>query len=319
MAKRRMGIMAFLLCLCIYLLPSHVNAASTAGAKEPIITDADCSLNVSYRCGGADFSGLSIKLYKIADVSADYQYTLDSAFEGSGLILNGVQTSGEWGVIRSTLETYIFINEIKPDFTVMTDDKGVAHFEDLKPGLYLVASAQEDRYDTIYVFYSTLVSVPNLNENGGWEYDVSVATKSQFIPPVEPDKDVEFKVVKLWKGEKEKDSRPKSVEVEIYRNGTIYQTVSLSENNNWTFAWLAAEDGSDWKVVERKVPEGYNMTIDERQNSFILTNTFVGKGPDAPSTPDTGDSSNIMLYIILMIVSGAILIVLGVTGKRKSE
>ena len=316
MAKRRMGIIAFILCICIYLIPCQVQAASTSDAKEPISTNENCSLTISYCSGGIAFSELPVNLYKIADVSADYQYTLTSSFEKSNLILNGIQTVGEWNVIRSTLETYILANDITAGFNAKTDFEGKASFDALKPGLYLAITERIIQDETTYVFDSALIALPGLGADGLWQYQVDVTSKSEIIPPSRDDEEIELKVLKLWKGDGGSSARPTMIEIEIFRNGTSYQTATLSENNHWTYTWSAKDDGSDWKVVERNIPTGYTMTIEERETSFVLTNTLNRDVPDNPDSPQTGDTSNIMLWVILMIVSGSMLIILGITGKR---
>lgn len=316
MAKRRIGIIAFILCICLYLIPCQVQAASTADAKEPISTNENCSLTISYCSGGIAFSKLPVNLYKIADVSADYQYTLTSSFEKSNLILNGIETVGEWNVIRSTLETYILANDITAGFNAKTDLEGKASFDALKPGLYLAITERIIQDETTYVFDSALITLPGLGADGLWQYQVEVASKSEIIPPNEDDEEIEFKVLKLWKGDSGSSARPTTIEVEIFRNGTSYQTVTLSENNHWTYTWSAKDDGSDWKVVERNIPAGYTMTIEERETSFMLTNTLNRDVTYNPDSPQTGDTSNIMLWVILMIVSGSMLIILGITRKR---
>ena len=316
MAKRRMRIIAFILCICLYLIPCQVHAASTSDAKEPISTNENCSLTISYCSGGIAFSELPVNLYKIADVSADYQYTLTSSFEKSNLILNGIQTVGEWNVIRSTLETYILANDITAGFNAKTDFEGKASFNALKPGLYLAITERIIQDETTYVFDSALIALPGLGADGLWQYQVDVTSKSEIIPPSRDDEEIELKVLKLWKGDGGSSARPTMIEIEIFRNGTSYQTATLSENNHWTYTWSAKDDGSDWKVVERNIPTGYTMTIEERETSFVLTNTLNRDVPDNPDSPQTGDTSNILLWVILMIVSGSMLIILGITGKR---
>ena len=316
MAKRRMGIIAFILCICLYLIPCQVQAASTSDAKEPISTNENCSLTISYCSGGIAFSELPVNLYKIADVSADYQYTLTSSFEKSNLILNGIQTVGEWNVIRSTLETYILANDITAGFNAKTDFEGKASFDALKPGLYLAITERIIQDETTYVFDSALIALPGLGADGLWQYQVDVTSKSEIIPPSRDDEEIELKVLKLWKGDGGSSARPTMIEIEIFRNGISYQTATLSENNHWTYTWSAKDDGSDWKVVERNIPTGYTMTIEERETSFVLTNTLNRDVPDNPDSPQTGDTSNILLWVILMIVSGSMLIILGITGKR---
>ena len=58
------------------------------------------------------------------------------------------------------------------------------------------------------------------------------------------------------------------------------------------------------------------MTIENWDISFVLINTYTSEKPDSPQT---GDTSNIMLYVMLMIISGSVLIILGVTGKRNEH
>lgn len=314
MANRRVAVIVLLLCLCLSWLPCYAQAASTADAKEPISPDKDCSLTIAYRYDGQSFSNHPVKLYKIADVSADFQYTLTVPFANSGLILNGVQSVSEWNVIRSTLETHILAYDVDADFTGVTDQDGQVCFRALKPGLYLATTEQVIQNDWIYVFDSALVALPGLGTDGLWQYEVAVTSKSKAIPPAETDEEIEFKVLKLWKGDNGRSDRPQSIEVEIFRDGVSYQTVILSEENHWTYSWNAADDGAIWKVVERNIPTGYTMTVEERETSFILTNT---RPPDKPDTPQTGDTTNIMLYFVLMNVSGIMLIILGIAGKRK--
>lgn len=315
MAKRTMAVIAALLCLL--WLPDYARAASTTDAREPISPDKACSLTIAYRYDEKSFSDLPVKLYKIADVSADFQYSLTEPFANSGLILNGVQSVGEWNVIRSTLEAHILAYDVDADLTAVTDENGQAYFQGLKPGLYLATTQQVLQDDWIYTFASALVALPGLGADGLWQYEIAVTAKAEAIPPVDGDEEIEFKVLKLWKGDHGRSDRPESIEVEIFYNGASYQTVILSEENHWSYRWNAKDDGSVWMVVERNIPSGYTMTMEERERSFVLTNTFSQDNPDKPTPPQTGDTSNIMLYFVLMIISGSMLIILGITGKRK--
>ena len=313
MVKRRVAVIALLLCLCLSWLPCYAQAVSTADAREPISPDRDCSLTMAYGYDGNSFSDLPVKLYKIANVSADFQYSLTMPFSNSGLILNGVQSVGEWNVIRSTLEAHILAYGVDADLTAVTDYNGQVCFQGLKPGLYLAITEQVLQNNWIYAFDSALVALPGVDAAGLWQYEIAATAKAKAIPPVVGDEEIAFKVLKLWKGDHGRSDRPKSIEVEIFRNGASYQTVILSEENYWAYSWKAKDDGSVWKVVERNIPSGYTMTIEERETSFVLTNT---RPPENPDVPQTGDTTNIMLHFILMIFSGTMLIILGITGKR---
>ena len=317
MINRKIGIIFILLCLCFHLMPYQVMAASTSDAVEPIIPENECSLTVSYCYGETAFSGIEVKLYRIAKVSADFKYTLTQPFERSGLILDGIRTAGEWNVVRSTLEAHILAYNITPDFTSLTNEDGQASFERLRTGMYLAIVGQAEEDGIHYLFDSALIALPGLAQNGRWQYEVSANAKGEVLPPVDPDEEVELKVLKLWRGDEGRNDRPKSIEVEIFCDGSSYKTVILSEENHWAYSWSAMDNGSSWTVVERNVPQGYTMTVEERQSTFVLTNTWTPTYPDDPGKPpQTGDTSNIMLYVLLMISSGSMLIILGITGKK---
>ena len=306
--------MALLLCFCLCLVPGHVQAASTEDAKEPIAPQQTCTLTLCYSYDGTAFADVPVRLYRIAEVSADFQYTLTTPFATSGLILNGIRTNGEWNVIRSTLETLILADGIEPDATATTDEAGLASFRDLPTGLYL-ALVDPIHLDALHcIFDSALIALPGLGEDGLWQYEVAVKAKGEALPPIEPDEELQLKVLKLWKGDEGQSTRPDAIQVEIFRDNTLYETVTLSADTGWSYTWTVKNDGASWHVVERNVPEGYTMTVEDRGNSFLITNTFDGP-PIRP--PQTGDTANILLYIVLMTISGSMLIILGITGKRK--
>lgn len=311
MVKRRMGLIAFFLCLCFILTPCAALAASTTDASEPIATDKVCSLTVFYGYDAAVFAEQSVRLYKVADVSADFQYTLTAPFADSGLVLNGIQTQGEWNVIRATLEAQILANNIAPTETGKTNASGQASFPKLTPGLYLTSAMQVKQGASTYRFDSALIALPGMGTDGLWQYSVTATAKAQVLPP----EDVQLKVIKLWKGDTGRADRPSSIEIEIFYDGVSYDTITLSKENNWSYTWTAKKDGGSWKVVERNIPAGYTMTVEERETSFTVINTLNSDEP-SPPPPQTGDTMNIWLYITLMILSGSMLIIIGIAEKR---
>lgn len=316
MAKRKVAVISLFLCFCLFVTPQMAKAASTTEAKEPIDPGKNCSLTLHFQHEKALFSDLAVKLYRVAKVSEDFQYTITSSFASSGLSLNGIKTGGEWNVIQSTLESHILLQGILPDLATKTDSQGNAFFENLSPGLYLAVADPIVKDGYSFSFQSTLISLPGLSQEGLWGYEVTAKVKIDYLPPLEPDEKNERKVVKLWK-DGGKKTRPEKVEVEIFRNGSSFKTVTLSEENNWSYSWPVEKDGTKWQVAEKNVPSGYQATIEEKEDAFILTNTHKNHRPG--NAPQTGDSSNILLYVVLMILSGSVLIFLGIPGKRKGE
>jgi hypothetical protein len=78
------------------------------------------------------------------------------------------------------------------------------------------------------------------------------------------------------------------------------------------------EEQSNWAVVERSVPEEYKVTVQKNGGTFSIINTHKSN-QEIPDSPQTGDTSNITLYIMLMCISGIMLIVLGIYNRRHKE
>ena len=303
MAARRMAIIGLLFCLCLYLMPCGALAVT-----------GDCTLTLSYVCEGTAIAALPVNVYQIADTSDDSVFTLLPQFQESGVNLNGVESNSEWDSILLTLEAYIVGRNLSPDYTSLTDSDGMVCLENLKPGLYLVASAEAEQEALHCVFRSALVALPGRDGAGHWQNALTVTPKPQILPPVEPE-ELQFKVLKLWKDDGNQKRRPQNITVEIFRNGISQETVILSEDNLWSYSWSAAMDGADWQVVERNIPDGYTVSVEKQNTTIILTNTWNEEQPNI--TPTTGDNANIFLFVALMLVSAMGLVLMLAAWKRK--
>lgn len=325
MTRKITALLCSLLSICLFILPSEVCAVSTTEATQQINADESCTLSIAYGYDGLKFASAEVSIYRIASVSADFQYTYTDEFKAVGLKLNGLDAASDWDTLRTTLDSYIASNKIQPTATVKTDESGTATFKKLKTGLYFVSMVAVNKDGFRYYFYPALVSLPNLNEQTkDWDYSVSITPKPEVDPPDDnKHDDVRYKVVKLWRNDKG-TVRPNTVTVDIIRNYTVVKTVILSEATGWTYEWIADDDGSIWNVAERDVPSSYVSTVDKYTTTFTITNTVPSTptpngGGGKPANPKTGDSINLTLYIMLMCISGMVLIVLGITGKRKSK
>lgn len=299
---KRISILLLLICFCCFGLPFYAHAASTTDAQMPISVETPCSLTLYYGYDGTGISDVTVKLYKVATVSADFQYTLTHDFAHTGLVLNGIQTNDEWDTIRFTLESEIFKNSMEADATAVTDTSGQVVFAQLEAGLYLAIC--EPATELMYYFDAALVALPGLNE-GVWEYAVTAAPKPHQLPE-------NWQVIKLWKGD-QKANRPESIVVDIFLDGQLYKTVTLSEDNHWSYSWEAVS--GNFMVAEQAVAPGYTATIEKQGNTFVITNAY--ETPSPTDDPKTGDTANILLYTVLMYLSGSMLILLGIAGRRK--
>lgn len=317
--KRRI-LALFCAALCLWLLPCTARAASTTQATEPISLTKDCQLTVTYSHNGLCFPDMTVRLYKIASVSADYQYAYTKDFSACALPLNGVTSQREWDTLRATLESLILAGQPTPTATTRTDRHGQAVFSQLEPGLYFIPACYCRANGVRYTFSSVLVALPGLNEaTGDWNYAVSAAPKSLSFSTTPHE--IQYQLVKLWKHDTA-DTRPESITVELFCDGSSVTTVVLSADNQWTYTWTDDTDGI-WTVVERSVPRGYTPSVEARDTSFVLTNT----GSDSPTrtttrstaSPYTGDDTPLGLYGMLLCISGLVLVILGLTGRRRAS
>ncbi len=129
-------------------------------------------------------------------------------------------------------------------------------------------------------------------------------------------------VGKVWLDSNNQDGiRPASVTVQLYRNGEAYgNPVTLSDANEWWYRWDHLDASSSWTVDELNVAEGYTKTISKNAvNAWVITNAHTpetvvpAQTSDTTVTPaqtpargaGTGDESHTMLWLVLMLASGA--------------
>ena len=96
-----------------------------------------------------------------------------------------------------------------------------------------------------------------------------------------------LKVKKVWVGE---GTHPDSVTVQLIKtnNGKDYviDQVKLNSENEWTYTFTFADDGSEYSVKEI-VPDGYTSSIEEKDGMYTITNTKTTTPPvDPPVDPE---------------------------------
>ena len=155
----------------------------------------------------------------------------------------------------------------------------------------------------------------------------------------------DYTVTKVWDDAHDQDQiRPDSIQVQLYANGTAYgDPVVLSADTEWTYTWTelpknAAGEAIVYTVQEVEIPEGYTAKIEGN----VITNTHVPEKPDKGTedpdssknqpTPDnsasenenkaynvdTGDHSNMTLWVALMMASVVMLGALVIVKKKEN-
>lgn len=114
-------------------------------------------------------------------------------------------------------------------------------------------------------------------------------TNTFIVPPAPITTEVE--VIKNWTCVPAGVKTPESVEVELLKNGEVYDTQKLSASNNWNYKWTDLpmyENGRliTWTVSETEVKD-YTTCICHIGNLFIITNKYnVPPQPPEPKTTE---------------------------------
>jgi LPXTG-motif cell wall-anchored protein len=297
MKKRILPILCLLLTLAA-LLQVGVCAA-------PV----DNSLTLCYQKEGTVFPDLQVAIYQVAELQNDGSYQLLAPFDAASVNLDGITEQSQWQSITQTVFSCIVANGVAPSQMARTDEAGLARFSNLPEGLFYVQEVVADNANGTYIFNQFMIYLPTPNPDGSFNYVVEAKPKClEFIPKTQ------YTVTKLWQDGGNSLNRPKEVIVDIYHQGVLQETQVLSAQNNWTYTWTVTQDNqSGWTVAEREVPEHYKVTVRQNDNTFTLINTRQGK----PNPPKTGDTFNPMPLVVIMCISGALLVVLGLYGRRR--
>lgn len=275
--KRTLVLLAAVLCL----LTSVAQAAGSIDlSRKPTLT-------LTYRDGKTALSGAKFSICRVADADETGELTVRSEFDEFDLDIRG-KNDRRWREMAQTLESYVLRRELTPADSGKTDKTGMLTFptqgKTLAAGLYLVIGERHTQDGNDYDAEPFFVLLPTQDlENNEWVYDVSANVKFGKTPVPDDGDTVTRKVLKVWDDDGAEDSRPQEITVELLRNGKVYDTVKLSEKNNWRYTWLDLDADARWSVTEKTV-SGYTVSITREGITFVVTNT---KKPDRTDTPDT--------------------------------
>ena len=284
--------MVLCLLLVLWKLPAAASAAASEPYPYPTIDDLTrlCSLSLDY-----GVPGVEVRLYRVADVSADVRFTLTGDFAKYPVSLDDMD-SAKWTALAQTLKGYVFLDFLPPYRTGVTDSEGRLTFSDLPVGLYLVDADRAMAEDgTIHQPAPFVISLPTWEQTfdpdtgaitgGSWQYNVSAKPKYKVL-----DGDVEMRrVLKVW-DDGGSISRPAQITVALLQDGQVYDTVDLTEDNNWRYSWDELDGNSDWTLVETSGNSGYTVSVSLQGLTFVVTNSYSpppdNPPPDNPP-PDT--------------------------------
>ena len=302
--KSKLSVFLAVLLACLVLVPAQ--------AAGPLDAEKTTDLTVHLQYNGSPVAGAAFDVYLVADRTDYSVFQPLEPFKQPYLEkVDGVTITTEmWQGLANTLKAYVAdrSNGISPSATGITDENGDLTVSGLKNGLYLVVG-QDYRPTSRERYTSTpfLIALPGLDsESNTWQYAVTANPKADYTktkkpsnppdnppdnPPAEPET-VSRKVLKIWEDEGSENLRPASIEVRLLKDGDVYDTVTLTAENNWRYEWEGLSDEYDWMVEEVVLDDSlidtYLPLTDWEGITATVTNYAMTEFEEPPTPLDEG-------------------------------
>lgn len=302
-------VVAALTALLLMAIPTGKAYATEYVARADIDTSRSGSLTITHKSvEDKVVEGVTSQIYLVATIDADGQYTITDEFKGCFSdpdFFNNGYNYDKWKDCvnyqeksdSDLLDEYIKQNNIPFAKDGISDKQGKTYYTGLELGVYYVHSDKIVKDEYTHSFVNFVYPVPILVKD-----DKTGVISPNYSPEAEPKKarvknDVEThcSIQKQW-NDGGYANRPASVVFEIYCDGELMETVTLSSSNNWYHEWqnLGAHD---YTVREIGIADGYSSSISVYQkpgtHDFVYTCVNSrGGGDNPPPPPDNPPPDN---------------------------
>ncbi|MBR3630141.1 MAG: hypothetical protein IKN55_06685 [Oscillospiraceae bacterium] len=242
----------------------HWNTASAADAEGTLtlwcVKDEDI------------VDGMQWRIYRVGHRVKD-DYVFEGAFQGYRATL-GDKTKPmlDWDAktvtdAGETLKYKTIVDKIPSRDEGKTDKSGAVTFSGLEDGLYLVWGDWLAKGNTVYIPSAIFFEVQG-------EDAAVLNAYPKIIVSTLSEEEVNYSVRKIWKNDESQPwNRSVTITVDRYCDGVFVDSVTLSEENDWTFSWKDTES-HDWFVYERIIPANYTVAYEENHKQYLIVNTY---------------------------------------------
>lgn len=262
-------IFSILLCLIsILLAPLNYSVAA-----------ADGSLTLICKTEGVTLVGLHWDIYRVGSREGN-SFNLVGDFKDYPVVLNDFSAEA-MNTAAKTLENFAVLDGLTPLQSGETNENGTLTFDSLEEGLYLVSGTILTIGDTTYVPSTLLFEI----DNEGEAFDLNAYPK--IILRTNSTEISTYTVKKIWQFSATQASQlPDEITIEVYCDRVLYDTVTLSDENSWTYSWMGDTD-CEWRVKEVAIPENCTVVYDFGETQYAIVNTVDGNIPEPPTTTTT--------------------------------
>lgn len=285
--------------ICVIIVLSFVSLIIPNRASADNQGSADGSQSLTLVCINEDtiLSGMEWKIYKVAErVNSNRNFVQVGEFSSFQINFSRLTEERVYEAAQ-TFQSYAIANQIAPLREGMTDENGEVTFTGLDAGLYLVVGKTLKVDTHYYVPNATLVELKA--DDGNYKYNIY----PKFEYEVANSEIRNYTVEKKWSGDEDNLlERPISITVDLYKDEEYYDTVILSEENNWRYRWNDLGNDSSWIVIEREIPVNYEVEIKFDSTRYSIVNYY---SVQQQSSTTTSTSYSTTVTTTTSTVSGA--------------
>lgn len=291
-------------------------------AIDRIDLEKNVTLTVHYLQDETPVPGAEFHLYRVADTSETATFTLTGDFQQYPVQINGLDSQG-WTDLATTLYGYVQRDKPVPIDSGATASNGQVKFPTegtLSPGLYLVTGETVRFGGTIMDAAPFLICLPDRQaDSESWDYD-AVAYAKYMKEGYYIENPISHKVSKVWNDRGFEQQRPDEIEVQLLQGGEVFDTVKLSEENNWSYEWPELDGDYTYTVVETEVT-GYTVSVSQEEEAFVITNTNNDWQESVTSSEEeTLPQTGVLWWPVFVLVAVALLFfILGVARNRGTK
>lgn len=256
--SKKIGSLLIVFGMAIFLCLSCISTVASAKTKG--------TLTLICECKDKPVQGLKWNLYRIGSFDGE-KITLEGEFANLPVDMTDISASG-LADVASTLREFAFVYKYKTADSGNSKKDGTVELKFDEAGVYLIAAKQLTKDGVTYIPTPAIFVLDPENEP---EKTIYPKIKKVAVLTGEIER---FQLIKVWENAENLPTKPTEIVVDIYRDHDLYDTVTLSETNNWSYSW--EEDvGYEWSILERKLPEGCSVIYRKDGRQYIVVNTYV--------------------------------------------
>ena len=287
-------------------------AVSALGSMTISASAAD-NINVNIVCKNdtTTVSNAEWSIYKVGE-RKEADFVLTGEFSDYPIDMSDFTDASKMQAVADTLDNYVKTDGITPVSTGKTDANGEVKLSADSVGLYLVSGKS---FENTTAKFTPSPSLIEIDKDIVAEGQITVYTK--FTYEEIPAGDSDYGVRKSWiVPDGQEKLIPDNIKVEIYRDGKLFDTVTLNADNNWEYT-VVTKNNDKLFLIENT----YKSDSSSNTDSSSSTPDSSSSGSDSSSsTPDNIPQTGSLNWPVpVLIGGGVILIVAGWRVSRKEK